>query len=125
MEPQEYHLMVAVEDGMWWYRALHVRVLQALGEPQGRVLDAGCGTGGFLARLKAAWPNAEATGLEYNSDAAARAHAKSGAPVFNGSVMAMPFSDARFEAVTSMDVLCHAAVEPAAALAEMHRVLVP
>ena len=59
VEPQEYHLMDAVEDGMWWYRALHTRVLQALGRPRGRVLDAGCGTGGFLARLKAAWPEAE------------------------------------------------------------------
>jgi SAM-dependent methyltransferase len=125
VEPQEYHLMDAVEDGMWWYRALHTRVLEALGRSQGRVLDAGCGTGGFLARLKAAWPGVEATGLEYNADAAARARAKSGAPVVNGSVLTMPFADASFEAVTSMDVLCHAAVEPATALAEMRRILAP
>ena len=125
MEPQEYHLMDAVEDGMWWYRALHVRVLKALGQPSGRILDAGCGTGGFLARLKAAWPEAEATGLEYDPGAAARARAKSGVLVANGSVLAMPFAKASFQAVTSMDVLCHAAVEPAAALAEMHRVLAP
>jgi hypothetical protein len=51
MEPQEYLLMDAIEDGMWWYRALHGRVLEALGQPQGLVLDAGCGTDGFLARL--------------------------------------------------------------------------
>jgi SAM-dependent methyltransferase len=37
----------------------------------------------------------------------------------------MPFPDASFQAMTSMDVLCHAAVEPAPALAEMHRVLAP
>ena len=117
--------MDAVEDGMWWYRALHARVLEALGRPRGRVLDAGCGTGGFLARLRATWPEAEATGLEYNPGAAARARAKSGVSVASGSVLTMPFSDASFEAVTSIDVLCHAAVEPAAALAEMHRVLVP
>ena len=117
--------MDAVEDGMWWYRALHTRVLEALGRPQGRVLDAGCGTGGFLARLKATWPDADAAGLEYDPDAAMRAQAKSGAPVFSGSVLAMPFSDASFEAVTSMDVLCHAAVEPVTALAEMRRVLAP
>ena len=117
--------MDAVEDGMWWYRALHTRVLQALRRPRGRVLDAGCGTGGFLARLKAAWPEADATGLEYDPGAAARARAKSGVFVADGSVLTMPFADASFEAVTSMDVLCHAAVEPAAALAEMRRVLAP
>jgi SAM-dependent methyltransferase len=117
--------MDAVEDGMWWYRALHTRVLEALGRPRGRVLDAGCGTGGFLARLKATWPEAEATGLEYNPGAAARAQDKSAVSVANGSVLAMPFADASFQAVTSMDVLCHAAVEPATALAEMRRVLVP
>lgn len=125
VEPQEYHLMDAVEDGMWWYRALHARVLEALGRPRGRVLDAGCGTGGFLARLRSAWPEAEATGLEYDPGAAARTRAKSGVSVANGSVLAMPFADASFHGVTSMDVLCHAAVEPDAALAEIRRVLAP
>ena len=43
----------------------------------------------------------------------------------NGSVLTIPFADASFEVVTSMDVLCHAAVEPATALAEMRRVLAP
>ena len=118
-------LMDAVEDGMWWYRALHTRVLEALERLLGRVLDAGCGTGGFLARLNATWPEAEATGLEFNPGAAARARTKSGTSVAGGSVLSMPFADASFQAVTSMDVLCHAAVEPAAALAEMHRVLAP
>ena len=125
MEPQEYQLMDAVEDGMWWYRALHTRVLEALGRPSGRMLDAGCGTGGFLARLKATWPEAEAEGLEHNPSAAARAQAKAGVPVATGCVMTMPFVDASFQAVTGLDVLCHAAVEPATALAEMHRVLAP
>jgi ubiquinone/menaquinone biosynthesis C-methylase UbiE len=117
--------MDTVEDGMWWYRALHARVLEALGRPSGRMLDAGCGTGGFLARLKATWPEAEAEGLEYNPGAAARAQAKSSVRVTTGDVMAMPFPDASFQAVTGLDVLCHAAVEPATALAEMHRVLAP
>ncbi len=129
VEPLEYQLMDAVEDGMWWYRALHRRVLDAVGQPRGQplgpLLDAGCGTGGFLARLRERWPEAAAEGLEYNPVAAARAQAKSGYPVATGSVLAMPFVDASFATLTSMDVLCHAAVEPAAALAEMHRVLAP
>ena len=117
--------MDAVEDGMWWYRALHSRVLDALGQPHGRVPDAGCGTGGFLARLKATWPRTDAMGLEYFPSAAARAQQKSGCPVVAGSVQRLPFADGHFAAVTSMDVLCHASVDPLPALAEMRRVLAP
>ncbi len=126
MEADEYALMDAAEQGMWWYRALHARVLDALASaPAGPLLDAGCGTGGFLARLRATRPGVAAAGLEYHPPAAARARAKSGAPVAVGSVNAMPFADRAFAAVVSLDVLSHAAVRPAAALAEMRRVLAP
>jgi SAM-dependent methyltransferase len=129
LEPAEYALMDAVEGGMWWYRALHARILDALADhPWPRhlpLLDAGCGTGGFLARLRRAEPTIGAEGLEYHPPAAARAKAKAGVPVAVGSVTAMPFRAASFGAVVSMDVLCHAAVEPAPALAEMARVLAP
>jgi SAM-dependent methyltransferase len=128
VEPAEYDLMDAAEDGMWWYRSLHGQVLDALQAakpPAGRLLDAGCGTGGFLARLRAAAPARPAQGLEYFPAAAARAAAKSGAPVAAGSVNALPFADASFAVVTSLDVLCHAAVDPVRALAELRRVLAP
>ena len=129
MEPAEYDLMDAVEAAMWWYRALHARAIDAVGgQPWPRhlpLLDAGCGTGGFLARLRGAAPGVAAEGLEYHPPAAARARAKAGAPVTVGSVNAMPFADRSFGAVVSLDVLCHAAVEPAQALAEMARILAP
>ena len=48
MELREYELMDAAEGRMWWYRALHVRLCDALAGVRGRVLDAGCGTGGLL-----------------------------------------------------------------------------
>ena len=51
MELTEYARMDAVEDHMWWYRALHRRLVAALTDVHGHVLDAGCGTGGLLARL--------------------------------------------------------------------------
>jgi SAM-dependent methyltransferase len=129
VDPTEYSLMDAAEDGMWWYRALHAQALAALpgsaAALPGPVLDAGCGTGGFLARLARARPGLPAMGIEYNPGAAARARAKSGLPVAVGSVNALPFADAGFGAVVSLDVLCHAAVEPERALAEMVRVLRP
>ncbi|WP_256336724.1 class I SAM-dependent methyltransferase [Belnapia rosea] len=128
VEPAEYDLMDAAEQGMWWYRALHAHAIGQIRHLRvggAGLLDAGCGTGGFLARLRAARPELAATGLEYFPAAAARARAKAGMPVAIGSVNAMPFADARFGAVVSLDVLCHAAVEPEAALAEMARVLMP
>ncbi|MDB5414060.1 MAG: class SAM-dependent methyltransferase, partial [Rubritepida sp.] len=93
MDAAEYALMDAVEDRMWWYRAMHGHALQALEPlPTGaRVLDAGCGTGGFLARLRAARPDAELFGLEYADAAAARAATKAGVHVAGGTVNALPF----------------------------------
>ncbi len=133
MERAEYALMDRAEGGMWWYRALHARLLDALAGvrgpapdgARGHVLDAGCGTGGFLAKLAAARPALVLHGLEFDAEAAARAAAKSGAAVAQGSANAMPYANGCFDAVVSADVLCHAAVDPVRALAELARVLRP
>ncbi|RAI60531.1 class I SAM-dependent methyltransferase [Roseicella frigidaeris] len=128
MDPAQYQIMDAVEDSMWWYRALHAEVLDALAASRpdpGPLLDAGCGTGGFLARLRQARPDLAAVGLEHHLPAARRAAAKSGRPVLRGTVHALPFAEASFAAVVSLDVLCHAAVDPVQALPELRRVLCP
>ena len=82
MELAEYDLMDAVEDRMWWYRAMHARVIDAVRRrpgPAGRaLLDAGCGTGGLLRRLAAAAIGHRLVGVDFSAAAAARAHAKSG-----------------------------------------------
>lgn len=128
-----------LEATMWWYRALHARLLariDRLGLPAGaRLLDAGCGTGGLLARLAAARPDLDLRGLEYDPEAAALARAKlEGVPTQAGrradslqvgSVNAMPYADGQFDTIVSADVLCHAAVDEAAALAEFLRCLKP
>ncbi len=124
MEPAEYQLMDAEEAGMWWYRALHTRLLDALRDVRGNVLDAGCGTGGLLGRLGAR-PGLTRIGLEWDAEAARRAAGKSGAPIARGSVNALPFADACFDAAILADVLCHRGVEPTDALAEVRRVLRP
>jgi ubiquinone/menaquinone biosynthesis C-methylase UbiE len=128
LDAQEYGLMDAAEDRMWWYRAVHARLLDALADhpgADGPVLDAGCGPGGFLVRLAAEVPGRALIGLEYNPGAAARAARKSGAAVTAGTVNALPFPNATFGAAVSVDVLCHMAVHEPAALAELHRVLKP
>lgn len=115
--------MDEAEDRMWWYRALHARLLDALRGTHGQILDAGCGTGGFLARLRVSTP--DCVGVEWSEAGVIRAARKSGAPLVRGSVNALPFSDSSFGAVVSADVLCHAAVTPRLAVAEMARVLRP
>jgi len=125
MELAEYELMDAVEARMWWYRALHARLRDALVHRTGRVLDAGCGTGGFLARLGAWRPDLKAVGVEWAQPAAERARAKSRAAIARGSVNALPFAGNSFDAAVSADVLCHAAVDPVVALRELRRVLKP
>ena len=121
MEPGEYALMDEAEGGMWWYRALHARLRAALSDIDGPILDAGCGTGGLLAGMS----GLDCFGLEYDGSAARRAAEKSGARIAGGSINAMPFAAASFAAVVSADVLCHAGVDPSAALAELLRVLRP
>jgi SAM-dependent methyltransferase len=126
VEPAEYDLMDAAEERMWWYRALHARVTDALRRrpgPAGTVLDAGCGTGGLLRRLAAL--GRPLAGLDYHPAAAARAAAKSGVVAAAGDANRLPFADGAFAALTSCDVLCHRAVDPATALAEFRRVLAP
>jgi len=125
MEPDEYALMDAAEGRMWWYRALHVRIVAALADVRGAVLDAGCGTGGLLSVLRRRRPDLTLVGIEAAEDAARRAATKSGAAIACGNVNVVPFADASFDAVIAADVLCHAAVDPDLALAEIRRVLRP
>jgi SAM-dependent methyltransferase len=125
MEAAEYDRMDAVEQDMWWYRALHRRLLTALAGVHGALLDVGCGTGGLLARLRACRPDLRLTGLELGEFASRRAAAKSGALVAQGSVNGLPFADASFDAVVAADLLCHDGVDPTQALSELRRVLRP
>jgi SAM-dependent methyltransferase len=127
VEPAEYDKMDAVEDRMWWYRALHGHALRTLAPLPGdaAVLDAGCGTGGFLAKLRAVQPRARLFGLDYVHAAARRAAGKARARVASGTINSLPFADGAFDAVVSLDVLGQGAVEPVQALAELHRVLRP
>lgn len=128
VERNEYERLAAVEERMWWFRALHDNLVAALAgavaAPR-RILDAGCGTGGLLLRLARALPDATLIGLDIDSGAAAVARGKIGRPICIGSVAALPFADASLDAILSADVLCHSGVDERAALAGFRRCLRP
>jgi len=110
---------------MWWFAAAHANLIMLLrrfraGAP---LLDAGCGTGGFLARLARELPECRAIGVEANRIACAWAAKKSTGPVCAGSVNSLPFGDAVFAAVVSVDVLCHRDVDEDLALEQFRRCL--
>jgi SAM-dependent methyltransferase len=113
---------------MWWFAALHANLALLCGRvacraEERKLLDAGCGTGGFLARLSAVLPERAAIGLDANRFACERAREKSGRPVCAGSVDTLPFADGAFGTIVSADVLCHGGVDERMALAQFHRCL--
>jgi SAM-dependent methyltransferase len=130
VERGEYERLAAAEDRMWWFRGLHANLIAAWrgrGADRGRrvLLDAGCGTGGFLGSLAAAAPDALRCGVEIDEGACRVARAKGGGVIVAGSVARLPFADASLDAVFSADVLCHRGVEAGAALGGFRRCLKP
>lgn len=128
MERAEYDKLDRSEDRMWWFAGLHRNLLMlsrrvVLGDAGATILDAGCGTGGFLARLAASDPERAVFGVELDAEACVRAAAKSARPVCAGSVNQLPFGDGSFAAIVSADVLCHDGVDERRALQQFHRCL--
>ncbi|MSU71319.1 MAG: class I SAM-dependent methyltransferase [Opitutus sp.] len=130
MEADEYVKLVAVEDRMWYFRALHAHVARALDggdlPEDANVLDAGCGTGGLLRRLSGLHPGWKWTGVDLSPAACRFARERAGptTEIKEASVTALPFPDASFDALVSADALYHVA-DDAAALREFARVLRP
>src|SRR6186713_3158521 len=86
MDPAEYPKLAAVEDTMWYFRALHALARGALerelpAETPAEILDAGCGTGGLIRRLSAAHPAWRWSGVDLSPIACALARQRVGADV--------------------------------------------
>jgi SAM-dependent methyltransferase len=148
MNTDEYLKLADVEDQMWYFRSLHAHVERELApmarrtassrehsppsipraeaRPRPEVLDAGCGTGGLILRLRAAHPDWKFAGIDFMPIACELARKRCGPDVDIrvASITALPFADQSFDAVVSADVVCQVE-NPAVAAAEFFRVLRP
>lgn len=120
--------MDRVEDRMWWFAALHANLFlmaqrSAVDELDLPILDAGCGTGGFLTRLAVKYCRTPVFGLDLDLQACTRAATKSARPVCVGSVNDLPFANDALAGIFSADVLCHEGVDDHRALRQFHRCL--
>jgi SAM-dependent methyltransferase len=128
LEPHEYQTLFDLEASHWWFRALHLTLLDTLRElnvnSASMVLDAGCGTGQNLSNVtRDVSPNAY--GFDLSEDAS-RFWSKRGLnQVCRGSVNEIPFRSGTFDAVMSVDVLECGEVSQELAVAEIWRVLKP
>lgn len=96
--------------------------LEAMGRADLDIIDVGCGAGWLEPSLT---PFGRVTGTDFSADVLARATAKM--PDINfipGDFMQLPFDDAAYDAVISLEVLAHVA-DQAAFVAKLARILRP
>ena len=128
LSPQEVALMRSVEDELWWYEALRAHVINSLPSmiPMFKLLDAGCGTGGMLARIRQHFAQAKLTGIDLSeSGLELTRQRQTGAELLLASTNSLPFPEAEFDVVLSLDVLAFRGVDEEGAIQEMYRVLRP
>jgi SAM-dependent methyltransferase len=123
---KDFRISTALEDAHWWYLAVYDlvgRMLQPLRTAGDLlVLDAGCGSGGLVRSLQ---KSSRTVGVDIDRDALAAGRRAGTEHLAQASVEALPFRDGLFDAVVSVDVLCHELCDDAAALREILRVLKP
>lgn len=109
MNEREYQRMFEAEDRHWWYLTLRElvdgyarREFQRRGPL--RLFDAGCGTGGLLARL-ARWGEAEGCDRAPAALAACARRGLTGVHAADLSDLTLP--PARYDLITVLDVLYH------------------
>jgi SAM-dependent methyltransferase len=99
------------------HRLLHMHLQDS---PPGRLLDVGCGDGGFLKRMSAiGWVVA---GVDFDAEAIENAKAKCGGDLRATDLAGAQFPKNSFDAVTLNHVIEHVP-DPVALLAEARRVL--
>jgi ubiquinone/menaquinone biosynthesis C-methylase UbiE len=125
----EYETLYEVEDVHWWYlghRRLYASLLDryCAAAARGRVLDAGCGTGGLTQWLRDSYEPERVVAMDVREEALVRCGERGLEELLCCPVEYIPFPDASFDLVLSLNVLYHREVaDDLEALREMSRVL--
>ena len=111
------------------HRALIARLRDHLGDRPGRILDVGCGTGLFAARVREALPNATVYGVDLTQGMLAKGRSRwrklvETARPIQGDSERLPFAPGSFDAVTCANSFHHYPHQDRA-IAEIRRVLAP
>ncbi len=125
MDPRIYAQMRSVEDDHWWFRGRRAVIAAMLGGlslgSSGRVLDAGCGSGGNLGTYAGL---GEVMGVDMELEALGHALGRGYRAVGVASLDDLPFRDAAFDLVCATDVIEHV-IGDVEALRELRRVTAP
>jgi len=128
MKSQQYQYMFEAEDHHWWYvgnREIFINILRSKNILKNslRLLDAGCGTGGWLHLLKKSY-NIIETGIDNHE--IALDYAKSRPVPLNlvcGDINTYAFEKSSFDLITSFDVIYHREVNDELAVKNFHTCL--
>lgn len=131
VRPDYYRRLHAVEERHWWHVGMREITAALLQERLARghlsLLDAGCGTGGFLAWATGTGSFDRLCGVDISPEAVELARdAVPGAELHVAPVHELPFVDGSFDVAVLNDVLQHVAeaqVDPG--LRDLRRVLRP
>ncbi|MFQ3678416.1 MAG: class I SAM-dependent methyltransferase, partial [Fimbriimonadaceae bacterium] len=109
MNPAEYDRMFALEEHYWWFvgrRNLALRLVLEFDDTARpwSILDVGCGTGIVLSELNRL---GDGVGLDFSDRALAYSHRRGLGRLVRGDGTALPFADARFDAVVGLDIFEH------------------
>ena len=110
MNPAEFENIARVEDSFWWFDGMHRIVLslmkQVWGPRPGRVLEVGCGTGGFATRLLTQFDGSLHL-CDLAPEAIRHARQRGFLDVFQTDARYLPFADDAYDCLLSLDVIVH------------------
>lgn len=127
-----YRRIAALEERYWWHLGMR-RIAGALltscsrTRRYRRVLDAGCGTGGTMAWLRAELGAELVVGVDLAPQALRLCRSRGLSTLAQASVLSLPFADGTFDLVICQDVIQHLPTDRGdqAGLVELGRVLAP
>jgi len=129
--PDYYRAIAEVDEAHWWHRGMREIERALLGERLRRagvrLLDVGCGAGGFLAWIREEAPEAAVAGVDVSEEAVAIARERlPDVDLRVAGASSLPYDDASSDLVTLNDVLQHVPEDlVGASLLELRRVLAP